>query len=155
MFEIRPAKPDDQESIQQIYTSFVGVQANQNRVGWEQLIRAERLLVARTEGVIIGFGGIDLQAAEQLKWLYILPRYQGGGLGSRLLQKLENIGWEAGLDVLRLHAAPTAVEFYRKRGYRAVDEDELIGHDHEGVELWKQHEADNSFATDIQHLKLK
>ena len=98
----------------------------------------------RYEALIQRFGGIDLQAAEQLKWLYILPGYQGTGLGSRLLQHVEKIGWEAGLSFLRLHAAPASVEFYRKRGYRAVEEGELIGHDHEGVEMWKERESDNS-----------
>ena len=144
MFQIRPARTEDRESIQQIYVSFVGPQANPDQNGWEQLIRAGGLLVSEAEGLIIGFGGIDLDAAEQLKWLYIVPRYQGAGLGSQLLQHLEKIGWEAGLSFLRLHAAPAAVEFYRKRGYRAVDEVELIGHDHEGVEMWKQRDSYNS-----------
>ena len=143
MFQIRSATTEDQESIEQIYISFVGLQANQIEAGWEQLIRSGGLLVAQAEGVIVGFGGIDLQAAEQLKWLYILPEYQGTGLGSQLLQHLETIGWETGLKLLRLHAAPAAVEFYRKRGYRAVAEGELIGHDHEGVEMWKERESDN------------
>ena len=144
MFQIRTATTEDQESIQQIYISLVGLQANQNTACWEQLIRSGGLLVAQAEGVIVGFGGIDLQAAEQLKWLYVLPGYQGTGLGSRLLQHLEKIGWEARLSFLRLHAAPASVEFYRKRGYRAVEEGELIGHDHEGVEMWKERESDNS-----------
>ncbi len=143
MFQIRHAKTEDQEYIQQIYISFVGPQASQNRACWELLIRAGGLFVAEVEGAIIGFGGIDLHAAEQLKWLYLLPRYQGAGLGSRLLQQLEKIGWEAGLSFLRLHAAPAAVEFYRKHGYRAVEEMEQIGHDHEGVEMWKERESDN------------
>jgi GNAT superfamily N-acetyltransferase len=144
MFQIRAATNEDQESIQQIYISFVGVQANQIEACWEQLIRAGGLLVAQAEGVIVGFGGVDLQAAEQLKWLYILPEYQGIGLGSQLLQQLEAIGWEAGLKLLRLHAAPASVEFYRKRGYRDVGDDELIGHDHEGVEMWKERESVNN-----------
>ena len=144
MFRIRAAKAEDQESIQQIYISFVGLQANQNTASWEQLIRSGGLLIAQAEGGIVGFGGIDLQAAEQLKWLYILPGYQGTGLGSQLLQHLETIGWEAGLKLLRLHAAPASVEFYQKRGYRAVGEGELIEHDHEGVEMWKERESDNS-----------
>jgi GNAT superfamily N-acetyltransferase len=143
MFRIRRAKTEDQESIQQIYLSFVGPQANQNESSWEQLIRAGGLFVAQAESVIIGFGGIDLHAAEQLKWLYLLPGYQRAGLGSRLLQRLEKTGWEAGLSFLRLHAAPAAVEFYRKHGYRVVAEVEQIGHDHEGVEMYKERDSDN------------
>ena len=144
MFQIRAATTEDQESVQQIYIFFVGLQANQNTACWEQLIRSGGLLVAQAEGVIVGFGGIDLQAAEQLKWLYILPGYQGTGLGSRLLQHLEKIGWEAGLSFLRLHAAPASVEFYQRQGYRVVEGVEQIGHDHDGVEMWKERESGNS-----------
>ncbi len=94
--------------------------------------------MAEDDGRIIGFGGIDVQASEPLKWLYLLPQYQRVGLGSKILQRLEEIGWESGLSLLRLHSAPLAVEFYRRHGYRAVEPTDLLGHDHEGVEMAKE-----------------
>ena len=138
MFEIRPAKIEDKEYIQKVYLSVIGHQGNQDEASWARLIRAGGLFVAEDDGRIIGFGGIDVQAAEQLKWLYLLRQYQRAGLGSKILQRLEEIGWESGLSSLRLHSAPQAVEFYRRHGYRTVEPMDLIGHDHEGVEMAKE-----------------
>ena len=140
MFEIRTAKVEDKESIQRVYGSLVGSQSAQNENSWDQLIQAGGLLVAEIEGRIVGFGGIDLNAAEQVKWLYLLPEFQGRRLGSKILQRLESIGWEAGLSSLRLHSAPQAVEFYGSQGYKVVGATEQLGHDHEGVEMVKTKE---------------
>ena len=137
MFQIRTAKTEDRESIQRIYVAVVGPEASQDEAQWDELIHAGGLLMAQAEGRIVGFGGIDVQAAEHVKWLYLLRQYQGAGLGWEILRRLEDIGWEAGLKSLRLHSAPEAVEFYRRHGYRAVEAAEQVGHDHEGVEMVK------------------
>ena len=138
MFQIRIAKIEDRESIQRIYLAVVGPEANQDEAQWDELIRAGGLLIAQAKSRIVGFGGIDLQAAEQVKWLYLLRQYQGAGLGWEILRRLEDIGWEAGLKSLRLHSAPEAVEFYRRHGYRTVEAAEQMGHDHAGVEMVKE-----------------
>ena len=138
MFEIRFATADDKDSIRRIYVSAVGPQGVADEMHWDQVIRAGGLLVAQTEGRIIGFAGIDVNATEQVKWLYLLPQHQRAGVGSQMLRRLERIGWAAGLNSLRLHSAPEAVEFYRRHGYRAVERVEETGHDHEGVEMVKE-----------------
>jgi GNAT superfamily N-acetyltransferase len=69
--------------------------------------------------------------------LYVLPEYQGAGIGANLLRELEQVGWTNGLAVIRLHAAPGAVEFYQRHGYSLVAEDDRVVHDHEGVEMIK------------------
>jgi GNAT superfamily N-acetyltransferase len=120
MFEIRTARVEDQDSIQQIYISAVGAQAAINEAQWDRLIQAGGFLVAQMANRIIGFGGIDVDAKVQLKWLYLLPQYQRAGIGSQLLHRLEAIGWAAGLSLLRLHSAPGAIEFYRRHGYKAA-----------------------------------
>lgn len=138
MFEIRTAKAEDKESIQHIYELLVGSRASQDEAIWDRLIQAGCLLVAQSDGQVIGFGGIDLNATEQVKWLYLPPQYQGTGVGSKILRQLESIGWKAGRDSLRLHSAPQAVEFYRRQGYREVEAAEHLGHDHDGVEMVKE-----------------
>lgn len=138
MSEIRIAQPEDKESIQRIYHAVVGLHADRDEARWDRLIQQGGLVVAQAEGGIIGFGGIDVHAAEQVKWLYLLPQHQGAGLGSEILQRLESIGWAAGLDSLRVHSAPGAVDFYRAHGYRLVETAAEMGHDHEGVEMMKE-----------------
>jgi ribosomal protein S18 acetylase RimI-like enzyme len=138
MFDIRIARVEDKESIRQIFILVAGAEPNRDEDYRVQLMQAGGLLVAETEGQIIGFGGIDVSAAEQIKWLYILPQYQRAGVGSEILRRLEVIGWKAGLDSLRVHSAPGAVEFYRRHDYRDVERDKQLGHDHEGVEMAKE-----------------
>lgn len=138
MSEIRIAQPEDKETVQRIYHAVVGPHADQDEARWDRLIQQGGLVVARAEGQIIGFGGIDVHAVEQVKWLYLLPQHQVAGFGSEILQRLESIGWEAGLDSLRVHSAPGAVNFYRRHGYRPVDTAALMRHDHEGVEMMKE-----------------
>jgi len=140
MSEIRIAQPEDKETIQRIYQAVVAPHTDQDEARWDQLIQQGGLVVARAEDQIIGFGGIDVQAAEQVKWLYILAQHQRAGFGSEILERLESIGWEACLDSLRVHSAPGAVNFYRRHGYRLVEMAALMGHDHEGVEMIKRRE---------------
>ncbi|HZI86989.1 MAG TPA: GNAT family N-acetyltransferase [Pyrinomonadaceae bacterium] len=137
MAEIRIAQPEDKEAIQRIYDAVVGLQANQDEARWDRLIESGGLVVATEDDRIVGFGGIDVHAAEQVKWLYLLPQYQRARLGSEILSRLENIGWEAGLDSLRVHSAPSAVNFYRRHGYRPLEASAKMEHDHEGVEMTK------------------
>ena len=138
MSEIRIAQPDDKETIQRIYHAAVGSHADQDEARWDRLIQQGGLVVATEEGRIIGFGGIDVHAAEQVKWLYLLLQHQGAGFGSEILQHLESIGWDAGLASLRVHSAPGAVNFYRRHGYRLVEIAAQMRHDHEGVEMMKE-----------------
>jgi len=138
MSEIRVAQPEEKEAIQGIYRAVVGPSADQEEARWDRLIEQGGVVVATEEGRIVGFGGIDVHALEQVKWLYLLPQHQGAGVGSEILQRLERIGWEAGLHALRVHSAPGAVNFYRKQGYRVLETAAQIGHDHEGVEMVKQ-----------------
>ena len=137
MLEIRSARVEDKESIQGIYVSAVGIEAGTDEAQWDRSIHSGGLLVAHVSDRIIGFGGIDVNAREQVRWLYLLPSHQGAGIGSQLLRRLEEIGWKAGLNLLRLHSAPAAIEFYRRHGYQAVEPTELIGHDHDGLEMVK------------------
>lgn len=137
MLAIRVAQPEEKETIQRIYHALVGPHADQDETRWDRLIQQGGLVVATEERRIIGFGGIDVLAAEQVKWLYLLPQHQGAGVGSEILKRLEGIGWEAGLEALRVHSAPGAVKFYKGHGYRVVESAAQMGHDHEGVEMIK------------------
>jgi GNAT superfamily N-acetyltransferase len=131
---LRTAHREDKDSINRIYVATTGANRTPD---WDRLIQSDGLIVAATDDLIIGFGGIDVTAAEHLKWLYILPDYQSFGLGSRILHQLEMIGWRCGLQRLRVHAAPGAVGFYERNGYVRLDEAQQTAHDHEGVEMVK------------------
>jgi GNAT superfamily N-acetyltransferase len=139
--ELRTARREDKHSIVQIYLVTTGTDRTLD-ANWDRLIESGGFVVAEIADRIIGFGGIDVTAAEHLKWLYILPGYQSSGLGSKILQHLEKIGWRNGLERLRVHAAPGAVGFYERHGYERVAESYEIEHDHEGVEMVKSERTD-------------
>ncbi|HWS90027.1 MAG TPA: GNAT family N-acetyltransferase [Pyrinomonadaceae bacterium] len=140
MFKLRRAVPEDVEAVREIYSSAAGRDAPLDEVYLDRLIRDGGLFVAEETAGVVGFGSIEVEAAEHVRWLYVLPGRQGGGVGSALLRRLERVGWEAGLRSIRLHAATGAVGFYRRNGYREATTDEEVGHDHEGVEMLKERE---------------
>ena len=135
-FSVRLATAEELESIQRVYSYVLGPPTGQERT-WSRLISVGCMVVAEVDARIAGFGGIDCDAVEQLKWLYVMPEYQGGGVGTELLKQLEEIGWSRGLTAIRLHAAPGAFLFYRRHGYREVERDD-VAHDHEGIMLVKE-----------------
>ena len=138
MLEIRRARPEDKESVREIYASAVGREASLDGARLDGLVAEGALLVAEGADGVVGFGSMEAAAAWNIRWLYILPGHQGAGVGSALLGQLEGLGWRAGLNSIRLHATPGAVGFYRRHGYREVSHDEGAGHDHEGVLMMKE-----------------
>ena len=140
MLKIRRAVPEDRTAVREIYASAAGREAAFDETRLDRLIRAGGLFVAEEAAGMVGFGSIEVEAAEHVRWLYVVPGRQGGGVGSALLSELERVGWEAGLRSIRLHAASGAVGFYRRNGYREATPGEEVGHDHEGVEMLKERE---------------
>jgi GNAT superfamily N-acetyltransferase len=140
VIEIRRARPEDRKSVREVYASAAGEGAVFDEAHLDRLIRDGGVLVAEETSRVIGFGSIEVDAAEHIKWLYVLPEHRGGRVGSELLGRLERVGWEAGLTSIRLHAALGAVGFYRRNGYRAAGPQEGVGHDHAGAEMVKERE---------------
>ena len=138
MFVIRRARPADKEPVREVYASAAGGAAALDEAHLDRLIRAGEVLVAEETARVIGFGTMEVGAAKNIRWLYVLPQHQVGGIGSELLKQLERIGREAGLSSIRLHAAPGAVGFYLRHGYLSVAAEEESGHDHDGVEMVKE-----------------
>jgi GNAT superfamily N-acetyltransferase len=138
MIEIRNAEPEDLEPIWKIYSTAVGLTAARNDEYWLQLIDVGGMIVAEFAGQVTGFGGIDLQANEQIKYVYVLPDQHKLGIGSKILQRLEDIAVEYGLGEILLHASPGAVDFYRRAGYQACNLEVATEHDHDGVVMKKR-----------------
>jgi GNAT superfamily N-acetyltransferase len=67
-------------------------------------------------------GTIALEGAE-LCTFFILPEYQGLGIGSQLLTAIETMALEAGIAAIHMDASLTGVSFYEKRGYQRTGMD--------------------------------
>jgi GNAT superfamily N-acetyltransferase len=74
--------------------------------------------VAEYGGRIVAFAIADQEYAS-LFALFVLPRYQGIGLGSRLLELATEWLWDCGMDAIWLATGPgtRAVKFYQRRGW--------------------------------------
>ncbi len=77
-----------------------------------------RLMVALDSGHVIGAGSV--RDKNRLSLLFVDEAYHRRGVGSAILKKLCEYLSEVGERYMSLHAAPYAVNFYRKQGFRAV-----------------------------------
>jgi GNAT superfamily N-acetyltransferase len=57
-----------------------------------------------------------LEGAE-LCTFFVLPDYQGQGIGAKLLAALEQIASQAALDAIHVAASVTGAFFYQRMGY--------------------------------------
>lgn len=102
-----------------------------SQAAFEQAIRApdSRLCVAETDGHLIGFAHVTLQATHELApvgaqaellRLYVQAPFAGAQVGTQLLRASERMAQDGGATVLWLTAwvhNHRALAFYARRGY--------------------------------------
>jgi len=85
---------------------------------------AMNVAVAECDGQIAGFGIMQYQEFEAHLMLFgVMPQARRRGIGTRLLQWLEQVATEAGIELIFLEARLTNVaarKFYRAHGYREL-----------------------------------
>jgi putative acetyltransferase len=84
--------------------------------GMEQKLRELEVWVAELDGVVVGWGAIR---GDMLEGLYTAPEFAGQGVGAGLLDMIEGLMRERGIQAVRAEASSNAREFYLRRGYRA------------------------------------
>ncbi|MBR4346714.1 MAG: GNAT family N-acetyltransferase [Oscillospiraceae bacterium] len=133
--EIRRFRPEDAQETAQVIAKTLRVSNSrdypekfieQNIVSHsaEELIKAsnERHMYVICDGDrIIGTGGIagywGSLTESILLTVFILPEYQGKGLGRKLIETLEQDEYFLRAQRIEIPASLTAVQFYRKMGY--------------------------------------
>ena len=80
------------------------------------------IFVAMEEGAIVGTGALENKGTSSEPHYYcvamfVLPEQHGKGIGSIILQKVEEQTRTLGATKLQLRAARGAHDFYRKAGY--------------------------------------
>ena len=135
---VRLASLNDANAIRNIYRAALSETLSHDQ-SLPKISRQGGLYIAELRETAIGFGGIDFDATEQIRYVYVIPEYQRSGLrvGLRILETMEAAARQRGIRLVRLHSTPDAVRFYEKAGYSAVEPKDLIGHDHPGVEMAK------------------
>ena len=83
-------------------------------------------LLARTDGVVVGCGGLRLLPAglAELTRIFLAPQARGRGLAARLVAELEDHARRHGVGTVRMDTRSDLVEarrLYARLGYREVD----------------------------------
>lgn len=82
-------------------------------------------LLFRVGGKPVGTVRLDMTDEEAgvgtVRLVAVLPQYQRQGFGKAMMGALERFAAGHGTKTLYVHAAPDAVEFYEKIGWRIVD----------------------------------
>jgi putative acetyltransferase len=130
---IRPYRADDVEALITLFRASVrdirrrDYTESQVRA-WEaddidhkQFARrcaAKSTWVAESVGRIGGFS--DLERDGHIDMLYVHPDYQGCGVARTLLDHIENLARERGLDRLYTEASITARPVFERRGFHVI-----------------------------------
>lgn len=82
--------------------------------GMQQKLSQFEVWVAELDGVTAGWGGIP---GDMVEALYTAPEFASRGVGTALLEWLEQRMCGSGIDTIRAEASSNARAFYVRRGY--------------------------------------
>jgi GNAT superfamily N-acetyltransferase len=131
VIKLRPATPKDlhftyhvkktsfREYVEQVWgwDEDAQLQLHQRRFG------EQRVQIIRWEGKDVGFLSTEETTdCLKLNQLFLLPEYQGQGIGAECMRLLEETEQPIRLSVLKVN--PRAAEFYLRLGYKETGETE-------------------------------
>ena len=133
--QIRSFRPEDAEETAQVIAKTLRVsnskdypeeyiEINITSHSADELIKASterHMYVVCEEDRIIGTGGIagywGSLSESILLTIFVLPEYQGKGVGRQIIETLEKDEYFLRAQRIEIPASLTAVDFYRKMGY--------------------------------------
>lgn len=140
---VREATPADADTIAAVHAAAVrelggGDYDDQQVRAWLENVHPERypieetdvgihVLVAEREDRLAGFGWLDCdssgrdESVGEIVAVYVRPDVVREGVGSVLLDRLEGVARDAGLETLVLVASKHAIDFYRRQGYEGEE----------------------------------
>ena len=82
---------------------------------------SRHVVVGERDGDLAGWGRLDENDGE-VSAMYVHPDFAREGVGSAILDHLEGVAREGGIERLHLWASLNAVPFYESAGYAALGE---------------------------------
>jgi putative acetyltransferase len=121
-----PASSTARELIQRLDDLMAGLYpAESNHLLSVEALRQSDVtfLTASVDGEVAGCGAFVNQGGEyaEIKRMFVLPEFRGLKLGRRILEELENLARDSGLEFARLETGihqSEALLLYEKAGYR-------------------------------------
>ena len=135
MVNIRSATEDDYSTIHDVHMdSIKGMSSDErdspdtdewieNRTANDLLkeMAAEYFVVAEKNRQIVGFAALHFPKAT-ITSVFVGSSHKHSGVGRALLRELERVAGLAGLPAVRLQAAGSAIDFYKKAGFKSIKE---------------------------------
>ena len=90
---------------------------------WNDSLFSHYTVVAQLDDILVGFGDID--KTGYLDRLFVHPNYQRQGIASALCDRLER---SVSTPKIITHASITARDFFKKRGYLIIKEQQVQRH---------------------------
>lgn len=90
-------------------------------------------IIAKQGNKILGGGRIHFvdDHSAQVRYMAVLEKYKGQGIGAEILLNLEKFAFNQGRNTIMLNARAPVVNFYEKCGYKCLGEPfELLGIPH-------------------------
>jgi len=131
MIKIRKFKKGDEQKLSYLSRRCV-VLINSKDMSEEQMInmcrhftpsrfveyaKRFRVYVAEEGGRLVGTATLD---ENWIRAVFVNPKYHRKGIGTEIMDYLENIAQKHGLKSISLKASPFAVNFYKKRNYKKI-----------------------------------
>lgn len=119
------------DGITDVFSQYLVSELTPEKVEAEIANEASRVIVAEQDGHLIGFAVMssdsrcpcDPAQMIELKTLYVHQRFRRQGVGSRLLQEIETLCRNQGVDRLWLtvwEPNTVAKDFYESSGYKSL-----------------------------------
>jgi GNAT superfamily N-acetyltransferase len=86
----------------------------------EQDRSAYHLIASHGDRIIGCVLGIPEERSVKIRQMLVIPEHRNKGIGSLLLNKIEEIFYELGISHFYLHARQESLNFYLKNGYIPV-----------------------------------
>lgn len=120
-----------QTTIKEIYSRYYPVEIVDFFIRYNSFdnivksLRTEIIYMLKDFDTVIGIGSVY---KNEIRRMFILPKYQNQGFGSELLDFLENKVFENGYTNVVLDSSLSAYLMYVKKGYATIKYDEYVTH---------------------------
>ncbi|RIU94736.1 GNAT family N-acetyltransferase [Oceanobacillus picturae] len=88
-------------------------------INWEASFARNISYIAETNDEIVGFG--DMTHNGYLDRLFVHKNFQGKGIATALMNRLESEARKIGLPTIETEASITAKPFFERRGYQLIE----------------------------------
>ena len=126
---IRQSKPEDLPEILQLQADSLRTLSSYNSTQIESLVRSQKIskfqfsetiFVAEYENKIVGFTYFISLWDFSLGGMFVHPSFMRRGIGTKLLNTIEQIAIEKKFRVIKVTSSLPSVDFYKANGYEVI-----------------------------------